>query len=222
MSMNALVMKKLLPVDLVTGKNDIFNIVNNTKPTASGKYRSVWLGNYKVIKWDNLTDGRESNRQEVQSYNANTEPWLPKLHLTSPNLRVIVSERLITVEEDQLAVYQAARTKLGSMVSWFLTNHAFKDKDEAWNHGVRLFLYYTKQCLKWGYTNDYAKFNNYFNWVFKSRGIAGTASWHTMLTPEILELCNLFQEDVIADLHHNNIGISQFDGTFKLLDFGGN
>lgn len=222
MSMSTLVMKKLLPVDLVTGKESVANIINNFSPNASGKYRSVWLGNYKVIKWDNLTDGRESNRQEIQSYTKATEPWLPKLHLTSPNLRIIVSERLITVEEDPLAVYQAARVKLGSMVSWFLTNPAFQDKDEAWTWGVRLYLYCTKQCLDLGYTNDPVKFNYYLNSGLKPYGIAGTANWYTMLTPEILELCNLFQEDVIADLHHANIGASQFDGTFKLLDFGGN
>lgn len=222
MSMSTLVMKKLLPVDLVTGKESVANIINNFSPTASGKYRTVWMGNYKVIKWDNLTDGRESNRQEVYSYTKKTEPWLPKLHLTSPNLRVIVSERLITIEEDQLAVYQAARVKLGSMVSWFLTNPAFQDKDEAWTYGVRNFLYFTKKCIKLGIEQDSVQFNLYLNSGFKPRGIAGTANWHTMLTPEILELCNLFDEDVIADLHHNNIGISQFDGTFKLLDFGGN
>ncbi len=220
--MNTLVMKKLQPVDLAVTKDDIENIINNTKPNASGKYRSVWLGSYKVVKLDNLTDGRESNKKEVETYNSKSKHWLPKLDLISTDMKIIVTERLITTAEEELAVYQAATIKLGSMVSWFLKNPVFKDKQEGWNYGVRLFIYYTKQCVKWGYINDPNQFNTHLDWGFKSRGLNGAASWYTMLTPEIIELCHLFEEEVIVDFHSDNIGISQFDGAFKFLDFGGN
>jgi hypothetical protein len=220
MSFNTLIMKAILPVDLISGKEDVRKIIQ-TNPDANGKYRKVWIGNYKVLKFDTLTDGRESNKKEVYSYTKETEGWLPKLYLTSPNLKYIVSEKLTTVGEDAGAVYQAARTKLGPMVSWFLTNPCFQDKDEAWTYGVRLFLYYTKQCMRFGYMTDPAQFNNHFNWGFKKHFPNG-ADWHKMLTPALIELCTLFEEDVLVDLHHANIGISQFDGSFKLLDFGGN
>ena len=220
MSFNTLIMKAILPVDLISNKDDVRKIIQ-TNPNASGKYRKVWVGNYKVLKFDTLNEGRESNKKEVYSYTNETEPWLPKLYLSSPNLKYIVSEKLTTVHEDAGAVYQAARTKLGPMVSWFLTNPCFKDKDEAWTYGVRLFLYYTKQCMRFDYMTDPQQFNTHFNWGFKKHFPDG-ADWYKMLTPEIIELCKLFDEDVLVDLHHANIGMSQFDGTFKLLDFGGN
>jgi hypothetical protein len=215
-----LVMKKLLPVDLIAGKEEV-NIVLASKENTCGKYRKVWLGNYKVLKYDTLKEGRESNRKEVQSYNSKTIEWLPELFLVSKDYRVILSEKLITVNEDADAVYEAAKAKLGAgMVDFFLSNKCFKDREEAWTEGVRLYLDYTKRCLKKGYM-DKNRFNYYFNLGFKKHFPNGE-DWYGLLTPQIIELCDLFEEEVLGDLHHGNIGISQFNGKFKLLDFGGN
>lgn len=215
-----LVMKKLLPVDLIAGKEEAKAVLTSSKENTSGKYRKVWLGNYKVLKYDTLEEGRESNRKEVESYNSRTIEWLPELFMVSPNYRVIVVEKVITVNENVDAVYEAAKAKLGAMVDFFMLNPNFGDKGYAWNYGIRLYLYFTMQCLRSGQVNQ-KDFNTHFNWGFKKHFPNGE-DWYSLLTPEIKELALLFEEDVLWDLHWHNIGVSQFNGKFKVLDFGGN